>query len=186
MSVCVISFSSRKNGNCAGIGELICSLLPEARLYRFSDFAIHPCGGCDYDCFAPGGLCPWREDKEYELLDAIIGSEQTYFVLPNYCDCPCANFFIFSERCQSYFQNRNGLLTAYKRVPKRAVVVSNTGEGPFRAALAGHACAPMEILFLRAAAYGSSSIRGDLMASERAAGDVRAFVRSQCPALRNQ
>lgn len=179
MKICVISFSSRKQGNCAGIGEWICSLLPEATLFRFSDFELHPCGSCDYDCFANGKGCPWSGDMESELLDAIIGSDLTYFILPNYCNYPCANFFLFNERCQSYFQHRNDLLTAYDRVPKRAIVVSNTDEEHFQTILASHGCDPSQILFLHARTYGKTSIRGDLMTSEQAASDVRAFVLSE-------
>lgn len=33
-----------------------------------------------------------------------------YFSLPNYCNYPCANFFIFNERSQCYFQRQPKLL----------------------------------------------------------------------------
>lgn len=138
MGVCVVSFSSRKNGNCTRIGELICTLLSDAKLYDFSDFEIHRCGNCDYECFVKDGKCPWIGDKEYELLDEITKSELTYFVLPNYCDYPCANFFIFNERSQCYFQNRQDLYDIYEHVPKKVIVVSNTNEENFKAALACH------------------------------------------------
>ena len=176
MRVCVVSFSSRKDGNCAKISELVCSLLPGAERYDFSEFEIHPCGNCAYECFTEGGRCPWSEDGEYELLDAITRSELTYFILPNYRDYPCANFFIFNERSLCYFQNRADLLAAYERVPKKAIVVSNTNEENFRAALTYHGDKEPQILFLPAKKYGKRSIDGDLLTSEKAAAALKRFV----------
>ena len=174
MGICVLSFSSREDGNCARIGEMIASLLPDAKLYRFSDFSIRPCGHCRYECFEEGDRCPWIGDKEAELLDAITGSELTYFIMPNYCDYPCANFFIFNERSLCYFQKNEARLEAYERVRKKAVVVSNSGREHFEAALRYHVSGEPEILFLSPKEYGKNSIRGDLLTSE---GAVRALTR---------
>lgn len=176
MSVCVVSFSSRKNGNCARIGELVRSLLPDAQGYHFTDFDIHPCGGCNGECFERHDLCPWIYDREYELLDAITHSELTYFILPNYSGYPCANFFIFNERSLCYFQGRNDRLEAYERVPKRAIVVSNTDTGQIREALRYHADGDIPTLVLSASAYGRKSVSGDLMSCEAAVADVKRFV----------
>ena len=35
----------------------------------------------------------------------ITDSDLSYFIVPNYCDYPCANFFIFNERSQCFFQH---------------------------------------------------------------------------------
>ena len=177
MSICVVSFSSRKNGNCERIGEFVCSLLPDAKLYSFADFEIHPCGNCNYECFEKSTGCPWVRDKEYEILDAITNSSLTYFIVPNYCDYPCANFFIFNERSLCYFQNREDLLNAYERVPKKVIVVSNTNREHFQEAMKYHAECEPEILFLSAKKYGKRSTDGDLLTSEQAARDLRKFVR---------
>lgn len=176
MSICVVSFSSRKGGNCSKISEFICARLPGAKRYDFSEFEIHPCGNCSYECFGGGNRCPWIGDKEYELLDAVTKSELTYFILPNYCDYPCANFYIFNERSQCYFQKRPDLLKAYERAPKKTIVVSNTNEENFRAALAYHSENDPEILFLPAKKYGKVSIAGDLLTSEQAAADLEKFL----------
>ena len=176
MSVCVVSFSSRKGGNCSKISELVCSLLPEASRYDFSEFEIRPCGQCAYECFAEGGRCPWSDDMEVALLDAITKSTLTYFILPNYCDYPCANFFIFNERSLCCFQNREDLLAAYERVPKKAIVVSGTNEENFKGALAYHGEKEPEILFLSAKKYGKASTAGDLLTSEQAVADIERFV----------
>ena len=176
MSTCVISFSSRKNGNCAKIGEYICSQLPDAKLYSFADFEIHPCGKCNCECFVQNDKCPWIKDKEYKLLDEITKSSLTYFIIPNYCDYPCANFFIFNERSQCYFQGRENLLEKYERVPKKAVVVSNTNEEHFKAALAYQSGGEIPALFLPAKKYGKSSIAGDLITSGKVVADLTAFI----------
>jgi hypothetical protein len=113
------------------------------------------------------------------LLDEIVHSDLTYFILPNYCDYPCANFFVFNERSQCYFQGRPELLEAYEKVPKRAVVVSNTNEENFRQAMAYHAYEKADILFLPAKQYGKESIKGDLLTSREAVSDIMAFVQKQ-------
>ena len=176
MGICVISFSSRKNGNCGKIGALISSLLPDVKQYNFSDFDIHPCGRCHYECFTQGDLCPWMGDKEREILEAVTKSSLTYFILPNYCDYPCANFFIFNERSLCYFQNREDLLAAYERVPKKVIVVSNTNQEHFRAALSYHADSEPEILFLPAKKYGKVSTAGDLLTSAQAVEDLKKCI----------
>ncbi len=175
-SSCVISFSGRKNGNCEKIGRLVCSLLQHVKLYSFSDFTLHPCGGCNYECFDMREKCPYIEDMECTLLDEIVKSECAYFILPNYCDYPCANFFLFNERSQCYFQRRPELLEAYESVRKKFIVVSNTNEDNFKAALSYHVEEAPEILFLSAKKYGKVSVHGDLLDSTQAARDIKRFA----------
>lgn len=74
------------------------AIFPEAVLYRFSEFSIKPFGHCHYECFSPSGLCPQADDQEQALMEAIVRSKMVFFVVPNYCDYPCANFFAFNER----------------------------------------------------------------------------------------
>lgn len=176
MSVCVVSFSSRKGGNCAQIGKYLKSLHTDAKLYDFSDFTIHPCGGCEYECFVPDGRCPWIQDRECELYENILSSAQAYYILPNYCDYPCANFFIFNERSQCYFQGHPERLEAYECIPKKFIVVSNTNEQNFKEVLAYHVEEEPRVLFLHAREYGKVSIAGDIMTSEEAVEDIKAFV----------
>ena len=177
MKTCVISFSSRPDGNCAQIGKLIRSVSEEAVLFQFSNFEIHACGKCGYECFADCSKCPYYRDMEYRLLDAVTHSDLVYFILPNYCDYPCANYFVFNERSQCYFQDNPELLEAYEKVPKRAIVVSNTNEDNFKTALAYQSYKEPDVLFLSAKQYGKVSIRGDLLTDENAVRDVTAFVR---------
>lgn len=177
MSTCIISFSSRANGNCSQVGKLLCSLIQDAVLFDFSEFEVHPCGKCDYDCFTSRDKCPYIGDMEYHLLDAVTNSERTYFILPNYCDYPCTNFFIFNERSQCYFQGRSELLESYEKVPKRFVVISNTNEENFKQALAYHTKDEPIVLFLSAKRYGKTSIQGDLLTNEKVMTDIVDFIK---------
>ena len=179
MGICVVSFSSRAGGNCSQIGKLIRSSCKDSQFFDFSSFTVHPCGECGYECFSEPEKCPWSADMENRLLDAIIRSDLVYFILPNYCDYPCANFFIFNERSQGFFQGRPDLLDAYEKVPKRAVVVSNTNEESFRQVLAYQAYKEPDILFLPAKEYGKDSIKGDLLTNDKAVSDIIAFVQKQ-------
>ncbi len=181
MGICVVSFSSRKNGNCEQISRWICSVLPQAKRYLFSDFEIHPCGNCSYECFRSQDTCPWIKDKEYELIDSIVNSTFTYFILPNYCDYPPANFFVFSERSQCYFQKHPDLSAKYEQIPKKYIVVSNTNREHFQTILAEHSADTPDILFLPAKKYGKVSLDGDLMTSEQAAAAIKEFI--QLPSL---
>ncbi|MCR5755195.1 MAG: hypothetical protein K6G30_10355 [Acetatifactor sp.] len=128
MKTVIISFSSRPDGNCAKIGKLIRSHTQDSILFCFSDFNIHACGECNYECFDKREHCPYIEDMECKLMEAIVRSEITYFIVPNYCDYPCSNYYVFNERSQCYFQGKPALLDDYLKVPKRSIVVSNTNE----------------------------------------------------------
>ena len=176
MKTVIISFSARKNGNCAQIGKYIQKLVQDPVLFEFSERSIHACGGCDYECFTDQTKCPYKDDMECEILDAIVQSEMTYFILPNYSDYPCSNYFVFNERSQCYFQGKPKLLDDYLKVPKRSIVVSNTNTENFSKALAYQTEQTPDILFLSAKHYGKKSIKGDLATSKEVLDDIAAFV----------
>ena len=111
--ICVISFSGRSGGNCASIAREIENFWlgkGVVSVFDFSTFEIAPCGRCSCECFKKRESCPYFSDSEFDICDTITNSGLTYFVVPNYCDYPCANFFIFNERSQCYFQRRHELL----------------------------------------------------------------------------
>lgn len=176
MKTVIISFSTRRNGNCAQIGKYIQELVQDSVLFDFSECSVHACGGCDYECFADQTKCPYIDDAECEILDAIVQSEMTYFILPNYCDYPCSNYFVFNERNQCYFQGKQKLLDDYLKVPKRSIVVSNTNTENFTKALAYQTEHTPDILFLSAKQYGKKSIKRDLATSKEVLDDIAAFV----------
>lgn len=175
MNVCIVSFSPRKSGNCAAIAELLRSMHDGARVFDFSEFRIVGCGDCGYVCFDGGG-CPFSDDKESEILDAVIESDLTYFIVPNYCDFPCAAFFAFNERSCGYFRKNEAKLSAYLSAPKKFIVVSNTNRSNFETAFSYHCDGEPDILFLSAKKFGKVSLAGDILDGSEAADEVRRFA----------
>lgn len=174
MNVLTISFSSRAGGNCDSISKKIANCCGGA-IFRFSEHWIHPCRGCRYECFS-GAVCPYFGDSEYSLLEAICHSDLVYFVIPNYCDYPCANYFIFNERSQCFFQGRSELLERFLKIRKKFIVISNTNQGHFKEILSQNVKNEPEILFLSAKKFRKVSIRGDLAQSEQAVSEIVRFV----------
>lgn len=178
MKECIVSFSGRFGGNCSRIANVIRQMKKEATVYDFSNFSITPCGQCKYECFQQRERCPYFDDMEFAICESITNSDLTYFVVPNYCDYPCANFFIFNERSQCYFQNHEDLLDQYLAVRKKFIVISNTGQNNFTTAFCQHileASTP-DILFLSAKQFGKVSIHGDLTDSEDARDLICRFI----------
>lgn len=175
MSTVIVCFSGRTEGNCARISRYVQSLTG-GRLFSFAALDAHPCGSCDYQCFSKDGVCPYLQDGLYTIYDAITHCDEAYFILPNYCDCPCANFFIFNERSQCFFQRQPKLLAQYELVKKKAIVVSNTEEENFRAVLSQQSSSVVQMLFLHAKDYGRVSLRGDLMQEAAVRERIAAFV----------
>lgn len=177
MRVLIISFSGRMDGNCDKISRIIQkSYQDQCTEFRFSQQQIHPCGGCRYECFEKEKTCPYIEDPEYWLLDAVCKHDLTFFVIPNYCNYPCANYFIFNERSQCFFQHRPDLLEKFLKAHKKFIVISNTNQENFRKILQQNVDCEPDILFLSAKKFGRISIRGDLPESEAAASEIRKFT----------
>ncbi len=180
MNVCIISFSSRANGNCAQISKYILSRYDDsAELYCFSDFLISPCGICDYECFHTRLYCPKADDMENNLLQAVSRCDLAYFVVPNYNDYPCANYFIFRERSQYYFQKRPDELKVYEKTPKKFIVVSNTEQENFSKAFSCQVEEKPDVLFLRSKDFGKKCTEGNLLSSDKAKNAIAEFISKQ-------
>lgn len=179
MKVTVISFSGRENGNCQSIAKAVLAFYrkEDTVLYDFAGFDLSPCGKCALECFYGESPCPFGGDRAIPIFDSVTNSDLTYFIIPNYCDYPCANYFILNERSQCYFQGRPDLLRRYLAAPKRFIVVSNTEQENFRTVLSQQTDAEPEILFLSAKAYGKVSIRGDLLSSPAVAETLLRFLK---------
>lgn len=175
----ILSFSGRKNGNCAQIAEFVESLTG-GKAFLFSDLEIHPCGQCGCECFRNGADCPHISDDVHSLYEAVTASDLAVYILPNHCDYPNAHFFAFNERSLCCFSGRPDLLEAYGQVPKKFIVISGGEQDAFRRALSQHASDP-EILFLRAADYGKKSIAGDLMTVPEVARQIEYFICEERP-----
>ncbi len=170
MKVSIISFSGRKNGNCAAIGRYLQELYgEEAKLYSFSDFNISPCGNCDQDCMNKGD-CPYTEDMEFTLLNEISESDRSYFIVPNYSDYPCANFFAFNERSLAWFWGNEGRLKTYSKAVKKFIVVSNDTSANFAKVFSYHVESEPQVLFL-----GSRSFGKNIMESPKAKALIQDF-----------
>ena len=175
MSVCIISFSGRADGNCAQIARYL-QELTGGELFLFSGLTVHPCGTCDYECFKKA-QCPNIEDDEYRVMDAIAGSDVTYFVLPNYCGGPCANYYIFNERSVCYFHGDREKLAKYMAAQKKAIVVTNSGHDNFRRTLQEqHSDKELPILFLGSGEFKKSSVAGDLITVPEVRERIREFT----------
>ena len=173
-NIAILSFSGRKNGNCELIAKHLQSLTG-GKIYSFADLDVHPCGRCRYECFQHGADCPHIDDNLKTIYEAVLQSDRAYYVLPNYCDYPNANFFAFNERSLCIFSKRQDLLDAYGSIPKKFIVISSGENENFRAALSQHAKNP-EILFLSAKDYGKKSTSGDLITSPEVIAEIESFM----------
>lgn len=174
--VVIVSFSGRKDGNCRNIANFCANYIQDSSLFSFSDFSISPCGNCAYECFRDRDHCPRFHDMEFRLLDSITRADRAIFVVPNYCDYPCANFFIFNERSQCYFQGHPELLDAYLKVPKKFIVISNTAQANFQEAFTQHADREPNILYLSAKAFGKRCIDGNILDTAEAVTSLERFI----------
>lgn len=175
----ILSFGSRNGGNCEQIADYICKhthIRTNVSIYKFKDFLIEPCGKCAYECFRDNTACPYIHDMEYTLLEQISNSDMAYFIVPNYCDYPCANFFIFNERSQCYFQNHAERLEQYLHVPKKFVVISNSKMQSFAEAFCQHTDTEPQILYLSAKTYSKQSIAGDILTANEARREIELFL----------
>lgn len=170
MKECIVSFSGRSGGNCSRIAEIIQQKKVDAAVYDFSVLSITPCSHCRYECFEQREKCPHFSDPEFAICEEIAKSDIAYFIVPNYCGYPCANFFIFNERSLCYFQHHNDLLNQYLAVRKKFIVISNTEQDNFTTAFCQHIpeTSDPDILFLSSKQFGKTSIDGNLMESENA------------------
>ncbi len=173
----IVSFSSKQSGNCEQISEFIKQNVDNSiKMYRFRNFSIHPCGGCQYECFQNNTACPYIQDMEYEILEAVTSANMAYYIVPNYCDYPCAHFFIFNERSQCFFQGHPKRLEAYLNIAKRFIVVSNSQSDHFKEAFTQHISSEPQILFMSAKKYGKPSIDGNILETESAQADLLQFI----------
>ena len=124
--------------------------------------------------FGPGMLCPQINHEQSQIMDKICNSNLVYFIIPNYCGLPSANYFAFNERSVGYFNLDREKTNLYKRIKKRFITVSNT-EG-FDQYMQYQVNNAPDILYLKSGKYGKQSIAGDILDSEDARADLDAFL----------
>lgn len=173
----IISFSSRKGGNCEQICDYIQTLIQNCKNYSLSRVHIEPCGKCNYECFNDNRACPHIHDSVYDMLDSICNSKNCIFIIPNYCDYPCANFFVFNERSLCYFQGHPERLQKYMEIQKQVIVISNSDPANIITAMNQHASQEVESLKLRPKEHGARSTDCNLISNELVKQRIADFVK---------
>ena len=169
--VTILSFSGRDHGNCAAVSAHLKSRYTDSATYTVD---LQPCGNCDYECLRDGNICPRLDPKQSEIMDSVCRSDLVYFIVPNYCGYPCANYFAFNERSVGYFNQDRSKMEQYMNVPKRFIIISNT-EG-FETMMQQQTNDQPDILYLKSAKYGKRSIAGDILGSDAARADLNEFL----------
>ena len=156
----ILNFSGRSNGNCGRLARSI-----NGEVIDIGSLNLHGCRGCQYECFQNPACCPHIEDDIKMLYQRILVSDEVVFFIPNFCDYPCSDLFIFNERGCCIFGNNAELLDRFLTIPKRFVVISNTNKSHFQ-----HFFDEMlvkdqtaKVLFLSAKEYNCDSIQGNLV-----------------------
>lgn len=157
MKVSILSFSSRSMGNCAAMAAYLKHLYgDDATVYSFHEFQLTACGNCNNDCFAGRERCPHRDDMALTLYEAVMNSDVSYYIVPNYSGYPCSNFFVFSERGLCSYWGEPQRMERYSRARKKFIVVSNSGEEELGRAFRYHSEGESELLVLGSRQYGAA------------------------------
>lgn len=175
--IVVVNFSSRKGGNCYSIAGVVKKYYKDkkVKIFNFFEKAFNSCGKCNYECFTK--KCIMNDGLE-EMFKAILQSEQAVFIIPNYCDYPSSNFFMFNERCYGFMYHNKELFERYLNIPKKFMVVSSSNVCNFKTACAyhiPHGKLP-EILFFNAKKFQQCSLEGNLMLNNDAYNLVNDFL----------
>ena len=175
--VVILSFSGRKDGNCASISDYIEQFYIRTNVlsYKIDNVSFPSCGGCKYECLKQGAKCPQLTENQRQIMCAVTEADMVYFIVPNYCGYPCANYFAFNERSVGYFNMNRVLMEQYMSVRKRFIIISNT-ESNFTEAMQQQTNDQPDILYLKSRKYQKQSIAGDLLTSEAAKADLQAFL----------
>lgn len=175
--IVVVNFSSRKDGNCYRISGVIKKHFREkkVKIYNFYENTYISCGHCNYECFKK--RCK-VDDGINEIYKSIVQSEETIFVLPNYCDYPNSNYFLFNERSCGFFNGNKDLLNRYLSINKKFIVVSNSCNSNFVGALKYQVSenTKPEILYFNSKKFNQNPLDGTLMSDNEAETLVHDFL----------
>ncbi len=178
MKITIINFSGRANGNCSSIANIITRKFEKECVERFNfcDVNVSPCGKCDYECFKEDKPCDF--DDVNRMFDSVMCADLAFFIMPNYCDYPPANYFAFNERSCGYFLKDEKLLDKYLAVKKKFIVVSNTVSENFEKAFSYQVeeGAKPDMLILDAKKFNSASIDGNMSENASAQKLVEDFA----------
>ena len=174
----VINFSGRENGNCDNISKAIQEMfhMDEVEIVSFNHLNVQPCTKCNYECFENKEKCPFYNDEIKDLYNKILETDFAYYVIPNYCGYPCANFFIFNERSVCVFSKEKELLNEYLQKSKKFIVVSSSNQDNFKNILQYQTVMAPDILFLNSREFNQRSIEGKLMENDEAKNKLIEFL----------
>lgn len=173
----IINFSASKDANCVKIAEQISRFYKDegVKIYNFYDISLSPCGNCDYECIKPNISCKIK-DKLNEMYESVSNSTEAIYIMPNYNDYPCANFFIFNERGNGYFNKDSLKRKKYQSVNKKMIVISNSHEDNFKKVFSYHVEKEPNILFLGAKRLGANSLDKNLTDKEGVRKLMKNFI----------
>ncbi len=180
MKICILNYSFRKNGNCAGISNYVATSLlqqfPDVSLISMDFPAVgdHRCGNCAYDCFE--GHCPYKADELQRIYEELLLSDMLISVVPVYSAFPCSNFFVLSERVQGAYDDSG--FEKFDKLKNKYIFVGNNGDSAIKEIIrtSYHSFQDRDILFIRSHDVGERSIRGNLMDYEYYQEKIREFV----------
>jgi len=169
MKICIVNFSSRKNGNSENISKYLKELFQyeNVKTYNFSSLNIEKCGKCSYGCLKEHNKCPYQ-DRIYNIYHNICNSDICYYIIPNYCGYPCSNFFIFNERGCGYFNKNENKSNKYLNVKKKFIVITNSNTDNFIDIFKHHTNNLPDILFISPKKFGLSSVSDIVITNDNA------------------
>ncbi len=178
--ITIINFSSSKDANCKKIAEYIKNIASdnEIKVYNFEEINLMPCGHCDYDCIKKNGKC-LINDELNNIYESVSNSKEAIYILPNYCDYPCANFFLFNERGIGFYSCSREKRNKYLQVKKKFIVISNSCDDNFKKAFSYHVEGEPKILFLGAKRFGVSSLDKNLADKDGVKKLIRSFIKEK-------
>lgn len=118
----LISFSGRQDGNCDQIAKYIAG--EQDKIVFFRELDIHPCSGCDYECFREE--CVYRADAIYGLYDEMCDADRVVLLVPMYGGNPSSLYFLFNERGQDFFCHSDA--GVYEKLLERLYIIGIYGE----------------------------------------------------------
>lgn len=173
-NVVILNFSGRKIGNCGRICDFLTDFYNRTNVCSLF-VNVGCCGNCNYECLNTNAICP-NLDKEYlQIMDGIMDADLVYYVIPNFCGYPCANYFAFNERSVGYFNMDRVKMENYMKIPKRFIIVSNT-EG-FEEVLMQQTIDEPIVQYMKSSKYNKRSTAGDIMECQEAKDDLTAFLK---------
>ncbi len=184
MRIAIINFSGRVDGNCQGVCDLLSHYYTgkseQVDVFTCTSEHLERCGDCDYECFKQGGSCPIG-DGINAIYDSVAHADLSFFVMPNYCDYPCANYFAFNERGCGYFERSEERLNRYLSARKKFVVISNSRSENFSKAFSYQIKEGEEpdILYLSSKKFNENSLDGNTLKNDSARKLVLSFAKDE-------